>query len=116
MEVLEDVVHTCAMIHNCIMQYDDRDDWDCTGGVDGVTVDYGALNSGNAASTGVALFSKSAKLGPIADAVLMNATVAEGWSKSVSYTRGEYTRTHTGVTPFFDNKENDLDEEGETSK
>jgi hypothetical protein len=115
MEVIEDVVHTCAMIHNRLMQYDDRDDWDCTGGVDGGTVDYGAPNSGDAASTGDGLFSESAKLGPIADAVLMNATVAEGRCKRVSYTRGEYRRTHTGVTPFFDNNDNELDEEGETS-
>ena len=78
MEVIEDVVHTCAMIHNRLMQYDNRDDWDCTGGVDGGTVDYGAPNSGDAASTGDGLFSESAKLGLMADAVLVIAVHACG--------------------------------------
>jgi hypothetical protein len=44
MEVVEDVVHTCVMLHNNKMEYDGRDGWDLTGGDGGGTVDYEATD------------------------------------------------------------------------
>jgi hypothetical protein len=97
MESIEDIVHTCAMLHNRLMKYDDRDNWDTTGGEDGSVVDYSLQDSLDG------LYSESARLGPISEAVLTNATIAEG-RRSESFTRGEYRnrKANRGTVAFFD--------------
>ena len=96
MELIEDVVHTASMIHNRLMQYDNHDDWDLTGGKDGGAVDYEAVDTADG------LYAESARLGAVNTATLTNAIIAEGRTIHVNYTRAEYRRTHTGVLSFDD--------------